>query len=97
MGCMMATHSIADDKTVFVLQAADAVAYEIRRVLHVANKFKSDPMREQFKVFRKLNRMGIIRTAKKENLLNTVKLHKPGESLKLDDIMEEVFHENIRI
>lgn len=93
----MATHSIADDKKVFVLQAADAVAYEIRRVLHLAHQMKPDRMREQFKVFRKFSRMGIIQTVKKENLLNTVSLHKPGEPFKLNDIMEQVFHENISI
>lgn len=93
----MATHSTADDKKVFVLQAADLVAYEIRRVLHLAHKQRKEPMREQFKEFRKNSRMAIIQSATKENLLNTVKLHKPGESLNLSDIMESVFHENVHI
>lgn len=93
----MATHSIGNDERVFKLQAADAVAYEIRRVLHVALKQKQVPLREQFKVFRNRSRMAIIQTATKENLLNTVKLHKPGQPLKLNAIMESVFHENVRI
>ncbi len=93
----MTSHVIADDKKVFVLQAADAVAYEIRRALHVAHKQRKEPLREQFKVFRNFSRMAVIRTAEKEGLLNTVRLHKPGESFNLDEMMEHVLHENIRI
>jgi hypothetical protein len=91
----MGSHTIADDKKVFVLQAADAVAYEIRRVLHTVHKQWSDPIRSQFKIFENTVKMAIIQTAKKENLLNTVRLHKPGEAFNLDEIMGEVFHENV--
>jgi hypothetical protein len=91
----MATHTIADDKRVFVLQAADAAVYEVRRALHLAHKQRPGPIREQFKIFRDSFRMAIIQTANKQNLLNTVTLHKPGEPFRLNDIMENVFHESI--
>jgi hypothetical protein len=95
-GHYMGAHTIADDKTTFVLQAADAAAYEIRRALHIAHKQKTEPIRGQFQLFRDSARMAIIRTAMKDNLLNTVKLHKPGESFNLTDIMEGDYSENIR-
>jgi hypothetical protein len=93
----MGVHTIADDKKVFVLQAADAVAYEIRRVLHLAHKQRKESMRGQFKLFRDHSRMATIHTAVKQNLLNTVALHKPGDSFNLSDIMETEYPENIRI
>ena len=92
----MATHSIEDDKEWFVLQAADAVVYEIRRALNIIHKQRTGDIRGQFNLFRNSTRMAIIQTANKQNLLNTVALHKPGEPFKLTDIMENVFHENIR-
>jgi len=92
----MASHSIEDDKKCFVLQAADAVAYEIRRALNIVHKQRTGDIRSQFNLFRNSTRMAIIQTANKQNLLNTVALHKPGEPFKLTDIMENVFHQNIR-
>jgi len=41
--------------------------------------------------------MAIIQSAVKENLLNTVKLHRPRESFNLTDIMETEFNEDVRI
>jgi hypothetical protein len=93
----LGTHSIGDDKKIFTLQAADAAIYEVRRALHIALKQKREPLRGQFKIFRDSNKMAIIQTATKQNLLNTVKLHKPGESFDLTDIMETEFNENVRI
>jgi hypothetical protein len=91
----MTSHTIADDKKVFVLQAADAAIYEIRRALHIAHKQRQEPIRGQFQLFRDSARMAIIQTATKQNLLNTVTLHKPGEPFNLSDIMENEFQENI--
>lgn len=93
----LGTHSIGDDKKIFTLQAADAAIYEVRRALHIAHKQKQEPLRGQFTIFRDSNKMAIIQTATKQNLLNTVKLHKPGEPFDLSDIMETEFNENIRI
>jgi hypothetical protein len=93
----LGSHSIGDDKKIFTLQAADAAIYEVRRALHIAHKQKREPLRGQFNIFRNSNRMAIIQTAIKENLLNTVRLHKPGEPFDLTDIMETEFNENIRI
>jgi hypothetical protein len=91
----LATHSIGDDKKICTLQAADAAIYEVRRALHIALKQKNEPLRGQFNIFRNSSRMAIIQTATKENLLNTVKLHKPGEPFDLTDIMETEFNESI--
>lgn len=93
----LGAHSIDDDKKIFTLQAADAAIYEVRRALHIAHKQRREPLRGQFNIFRNSNRMAIIQTATKQNLLNTVKLHKPGEPFDLSDIMETEFNENIRI
>jgi len=93
----MGSHSLGDDKKVCVLQAADAVAYEIRRVLHIAHKQTTKAMRPQFKLFRDFSKMATIHTAVKQNLLNTVSLHKPGDSFNLSDVMETEYTENIRI
>jgi hypothetical protein len=41
--------------------------------------------------------MAIINTAERQNLLNTVTLHKPGDSFNLSDIMGTEYHENIPI
>lgn len=91
----LGTHSIGDDKKLCILQAADAAVYEVRRALHIAHKQKKEPLRGQFNIFRNSSRMAIIQTATKQNLLNTVKLHKPGEPFDLTDIMETEFNENI--
>jgi hypothetical protein len=91
----MATHSIGDDKNIFILQAADAAVYEIRRALHIAHKQRNEPVRGQFNIFKSSSKMAIIQTANKQNLLNTVKLHKPGEPFDLTDIMEAEYSESI--
>jgi hypothetical protein len=75
-GQYMSAHTIADDKEACVLQAADATVYEVRRALHIANKKRLGPIRGQFQLFRQSSRMAIIQTVIKQNLLNTVKLHK---------------------
>jgi hypothetical protein len=93
----LGTHTIGDDKKIFTLQAADAAIYEVRRALHIAQKQRQEPLRGQFKIFRDSNKMAIIQTATKQNLLNTVKLHKPGEPFDLSDIMETELNENIHI
>ena len=91
----LGTHSIGDDKKICTLQAADAAVYEVRRALHIALKQRNEPLRGQFNIFRDSSRMAIIQTATKENLLNTVRLHKPGEPFDLSDIMETEFNESI--
>lgn len=94
-GKYFGSHTTADDKTTCVLQAADATVFEIRRVLHIAHKQRREPIRGQFQIFR--GRMAIIQSCIKQNLLNTVKLHKPGDSFNLSDIMETEFTEDVRI
>jgi hypothetical protein len=95
-GAYMGAHDIEDDKTCLVLQAADAAVYEIRRAMNIVHNQREGPIRGQFQLFRDSARMAIIQTATKENLLNTVKLHEPGESFNLTDIMDNEFSENIQ-
>ncbi len=94
-GAYMGSHTITDDKKAIVLQAADATVYEIRRALHLAYKTRTGPIRGQFRLFKDASRMAIIQTVTRVNLLNTVKLHKPGESFNLTDIMDTEFSQNI--
>jgi hypothetical protein len=93
----MATHTIGDDKKLCILQAADAAVYEVRRALHIAHEQRREPLRGQFKLFRDSKRMAMIQTANKQNLLNTVSLHQPGEPFNLTDIMETEYDDDIRI
>jgi hypothetical protein len=92
----MASYSYADEKTLPVLQAADAIVYEVRRASKIDMGIGIGPWRNQFKILEACHRMGLIQHANKENLLNTVNLHKPGEPFKLDEIMDTVFHANVR-
>lgn len=92
----LGTHSIGDDKKICTLQAADAAIYEVRRALHIAHKQKQEPLRGQFNIFRNASKMATIHTVTKQNLLNTVKLHKPGEPFDLTDVMEAEYHESIQ-
>lgn len=93
----MATFSSANDKSCEVLQAADAVAYEIRRVLHFALKHKpGDTKRKQFGILADAGKVFLIQYATKEQLLHIVATHKPGEPFKLDQIMKQVFHANVK-
>jgi hypothetical protein len=91
----MATYSEGNEKDYDGLQAADACIYEMRRVLGITRGEWPGPARKQFYMLREAHRIGIIRTAEKDNLLNIVAMHKPGEPFRLDAIMEDVFHENV--
>ena len=89
----MGTYSTKDDKRSGVMQAADAVVFEIRRALNLALGQWKGELRPQF---RKLT-MFIVQHTKKEQLLRIVETHKPREPFKLDEIMEQVFEEDVKI
>jgi hypothetical protein len=91
----MGTFDIADDKRVEVLQAADAVAFEIRRVLNLALGSYS-ALRAQFRELADPGKVFLITHTTKDQLLHITTHHKPGEPFKLDDIMEQHLTENIR-
>jgi hypothetical protein len=92
----MASYTYDDDKRLPVLQAADALVYEVRRSTNIGMRLRAGEWRKQFKMLDANHRMGLIQIANKENLLNTVKLHKPKEPFKLDEIMDTVFHANVK-
>jgi hypothetical protein len=85
----------ADDKQVEVLQAADAVAFEIRRVLNLALGNHS-ALRAQFRDLSHPGKVFLITHTTKDQLLHLVAHHKPGDPFKLDDIMEQQIAENVR-
>jgi hypothetical protein len=93
----MGSFSSADDKQINVLQAADAVAFEIRRALHSALGQWKESLRKQFNMMADTGKVFLIQHVNKENLLNIVATHKPAEPFKLDEIMEMHFEENVRI
>ncbi len=85
----MATFSSAEDTHCEPLQAADAIAYEIRKAIHVAIGLKARPLRPQFDKISGYGRMFMIQTCNKENLENIVKANRPGEPLDLTPIFEQ--------
>ena len=84
-----------DDEQVEVLQAADAVVFEIRRVLNLALGNYS-VLRAQFRDLADPGKVFLITHTTKDQLLHLVAHHKPGEPFKLDDIMEQQITENIK-
>lgn len=92
----MGPYGMEDEKKCEPLQAADAVIYEIRKLLNLTYAQREDEIRKQFKILADTRVMFIMQTAKKEQLLHIVSTHNPGEPLRLDEIMNQKFHENIR-
>jgi hypothetical protein len=91
----MGAFETADDKKVEILQAADAVAFEIRRVLNLAlGNYAA--LRAQFRDLADPGKVFLITHTTKDQLLHVVAHHSPGEPFKLDDIMEQHLAENIR-
>jgi hypothetical protein len=92
----MASYTYSDEKLFPVLQAADAVVYEVRRSSKLSLGLGAGPWRTQFKLLDKGKRMALIQIANKENLQNIVRHQKPGEPLNLSEIMEHVFHADVK-
>ena len=92
----LGSFSIADDRTCEPLQAADAVAFEIRRALKLSLKEAKGKLRKQFTTLSESRKVFAIQYANRANLLHTVATHKPGEPFKLDEIMDQHFEEDIR-
>lgn len=92
----MASYTYADERALPVLQAADVIAYEVRRSTKLGMGIRTGEWRKQFKLLAAGNRVGLMRRANKEDLLNIVRLHKPGEPFNLDEIMDTVFHADIK-
>ena len=93
----MAAFSSADDKENPVLQAADAVVFEIRRVLNlVLGIYSRGALRKQFNTLADSRKMFLITHTNREQLLHIVATHKPGEPFKLDELMELQLNEDVR-
>jgi hypothetical protein len=93
----MGTFATENDKKCEPLQAADAAVFEIRRALNLALGQWQGELRKQFNILADARKVFLIQHANKKNLLRIVETHKPGEPLKLDEIMNQQFDEDIRI
>ncbi len=91
----MGSFDTQDDKCVEVLQAADAAAFEIRRVLNRALG-KYSTLRDQFRDLADPHKVFLITHSTKDQLLHIVSHHRPGEPFKLDHILEQQMNENIK-
>lgn len=91
----MCTYSMADEKQCAPLQAADAVVYEVRKVLKYAARDWETKLREQFGFFADKKIMFYVGHSEREHLEWIVANHKPGEPFKLDMIMKMQIKENI--
>ena len=92
----MASFTSLDDKTTPVLQAADAMAYLIRCSARVGLGIAEGHLSEEFDLVTKEHRLGIVQHVDKATLGNILIIQKPGEPYDLTDIMQKVFHEDIR-
>jgi hypothetical protein len=90
-----ATFSSEDDKDAEVLQAADAVVFEVRRALNLELGMYPGALREQFKILAEPHKVGLITHCNRTNLEHIVATHKPGEAFKMQDIMQMQFEDNI--
>ena len=93
----MATYSEADEKKVPKVQAADATIFEIRRALNLELGQWEGELRKQFSILADARKMFLIQHTAKAHLEHIVRTHEPGEPFKLDEIMDQVFHEDIRL
>jgi hypothetical protein len=92
----MASYSYEDEKKAPVLQAADLIVYIVRRSSKVGLGLWTGDFPSEFKLLEQEHRMGLIQHAGKTNFENMVKIQKPGLAYNLSDIMEQVFHTDIR-
>jgi hypothetical protein len=93
----MCTFSPADEKRCAPLQAADAVIYEIRKVLKFSKKDYETKLREQFGLFADSKIMFYVGHTEHVQLEWIAANHKSGEPFKLDELMKIQLGENIDI
>lgn len=91
----MGSFDSVDDKTVEVLQAADAVVFEIRRALNLVEG-NYNALRPQFRDLADPGKVFLITHTTKDQLMHIAAHNKPGEPFKLDDIMKQELTESIR-
>lgn len=96
----MLSFTSVDEKICAPVQAADAVVYEIRRALNFQHNKHPDlsggsSVRKQFEVLAEASGMAYIAHTEKAQLEWIAANHKPGESFKLDEIMNTQYEANI--
>jgi hypothetical protein len=91
----MCSYSMADEKKCAPLQAADAVVYEIRKVIKFAAKDWETKLRAQFGFFADNRIMFYVGHSNREQLEWIVANHKPGQTFKLDKLMQYRIKENL--
>jgi hypothetical protein len=92
-----ATFSSEDDKDAEVLQAADAVVFELRRALNLELGMYPGALRKQFKILADPHKVALITHCNRTNLEHIVATHKPGEAFKMQDIMQMQFEDDISL
>jgi Protein of unknown function (DUF3800) len=91
----MCTFSTADEKLCAPLQAADAVVYEIRKVLKYSKRDYETKLREQFGMFADARVMFYVGHTERVQLEWIVANHKPAEPFKIDELMKMEITKNI--
>jgi hypothetical protein len=91
----MCTFSTADEKKCVPVQVADAVVYEIRKVLKFHKRDWETKLRAQFGIFADARIMFYVGHTEREQLDWIVANHKPGEPFKVDELMKMEMKENV--
>jgi hypothetical protein len=91
----MCAFGMDDEKKCPPLQAADAVVYEIRKVLKFSHKDWETKLRKQFGMMADKKSIFYVGHTRREQLEWIVNNHKPGDTFKLDELMKLRLKENI--
>jgi hypothetical protein len=91
----MCSYSMADEKQCVPLQAADAVVYEVRKVLKYQFRDWETKLREQFHIFADRRVMFYVGHSNRKQLKWIVENHNPGDPFKLDELMKRQLRKNI--
>jgi len=94
-GKYMCSYSMADEKRCAPLQAADAVVYEVRKVLKYQFRDWEKILREQFRMFADRRVMFYIGHSNRQQLKWIVANHSPGDPFKLDELMKRQLRRNV--
>ena len=93
----LGTMSTEDDKTNPAIQAADAVIFEIRRALNLSLGNWKGQLRKQFSTLTDSGAMFLITHTNKAQLDHIISAHEPGETFRLDQLMDMKHTENIKL
>jgi Protein of unknown function (DUF3800) len=94
-GKYMCSYSMADEKQCAPLQAADAVVYEVRKVLKYKFRDWETKLREQFQIFADRRVVFYVGHSNRKQLKWIAANHNPGDPFKLDELMKLQIRRNI--